>query len=133
MTCCSKVICNGCEYANYLREMEERLQQTCPFCRRPRATSKEEADRNKMKRIEANDPLALLDMGKIHYEQGKYEISFEYSTKAAELGNVDAHLLLAAFYREGKGVEKDEKKETYHLEQAAIAGNLNARYIYILS
>eukprot|EP00984_Skeletonema_dohrnii_P028892 scaffold19089_cov156-Skeletonema_dohrnii-CCMP3373.AAC.5 len=32
-TCCSKWICDGCAYANQLREREARLQNTCPFCR----------------------------------------------------------------------------------------------------
>jgi TPR repeat protein len=31
-------------------------------------------------------------------------------------------------YREGKGVEKDKKKEVYHLEEAAIAGHTFARH-----
>jgi len=35
MTCCSKTICDGCEYANALRELKEFLDPSCPFCRRP--------------------------------------------------------------------------------------------------
>ncbi len=31
-------------------------------------------------------------------------------------------------YHEGKGVEKDPKKEVYHLEIAAIAGHAKARF-----
>jgi len=31
-------------------------------------------------------------------------------------------------YQEGQGVEKDEKKEIYHLEQAAIGGHPEARH-----
>jgi tetratricopeptide (TPR) repeat protein len=126
--CCSKIFCGGCAYANFIREMEERLQHTCPFCRQPRPETDEGYKKNLMKRVAANDPIALHEVGMIHYEEGNYESSFEYFTKAAELGNVDAHLDLSILYREGKGVEKDEKRETYHLEEAAIAGNLNARY-----
>jgi len=31
-------------------------------------------------------------------------------------------------YYEGQGVEKDKKKDVYHLEQAAIGGHPNARH-----
>eukprot|EP00986_Skeletonema_menzelii_P005248 scaffold1873_cov183-Skeletonema_menzelii.AAC.1 len=33
-TCCSKRICGGCDYANQMRELEGKLQQKCPFCRK---------------------------------------------------------------------------------------------------
>eukprot|EP00577_Skeletonema_sp_RCC1716_P027056 CAMPEP_0113421846 /NCGR_PEP_ID=MMETSP0013_2-20120614/28126_1 /TAXON_ID=2843 ORGANISM="Skeletonema costatum, Strain 1716" /NCGR_SAMPLE_ID=MMETSP0013_2 /ASSEMBLY_ACC=CAM_ASM_000158 /LENGTH=148 /DNA_ID=CAMNT_0000309513 /DNA_START=393 /DNA_END=839 /DNA_ORIENTATION=+ /assembly_acc=CAM_ASM_000158 len=63
-----------------------------------------------------------------HYEEEDYDTAFEYCTKAAELGDVDAHNHLSIWYREGDGVEKDEKKEVYHLKQAAIGGHPTARY-----
>jgi len=43
------------------------------------------------------------------------------------LGNVDAHAELADLYRNGQGVEKDERKEIHHLEEAAIGGHPTAR------
>ena len=33
MTCCCKSICNGCDYANKVREFKEGLQQRCVFFR----------------------------------------------------------------------------------------------------
>ena len=51
-TCCSKRICNGCAYANYLREEEQGLEHKCPYCREPVAKSQEEADKNVMKRVQ---------------------------------------------------------------------------------
>jgi hypothetical protein len=33
MGCCSKLVCNGCDFANQLREFEQSLDPTCPFCR----------------------------------------------------------------------------------------------------
>jgi TPR repeat protein len=80
-----------------------------------------------MKRAAANDPAALRHIGTTHYEEGDYDKSFEYWTKAAGLGDVDAHYSLSVMYREGYGVEKDEKKKIYHLEEAAIAGHVEAR------
>jgi len=61
--CCSKIICNGCDFANHLREVEERLQHTCPFCRQPQPKSQEEDELNNMKRVAANDLVAICEMG----------------------------------------------------------------------
>ena len=50
-------------------------------------------------------------------------------TKAAELGDIEAHYNLSVFYCKGEaGVEKDMKKAVRHAEEAAIAGHHLARY-----
>ena len=54
--------------------------------------------------------------------------AFEYCTKAAELGDAMSHYKLSHSYRRGEGVEKDTKKELFHLEKAAIAGHPDARF-----
>jgi hypothetical protein len=128
MACCVKMICRGCLDANLIREMERKIEHKCPFCRHPEPKSEEEADRNFMKRVEANDPVALREVGKRRYNEGDYESAFEYSSKAAALGDVAAHYNLSVMYRDGEGVEKDEKKKVYHLEVAAIGGHDFARY-----
>ena len=81
-----------------------------------------------MKRAEANDPVVLTQLGTQRSEEGDYKGAFEYWTKAAELGDAIAHYQLSCFYYFGTVVEKDEKKELYHLEQAAIGGHPGARY-----
>eukprot|EP00984_Skeletonema_dohrnii_P016304 scaffold7202_cov109-Skeletonema_dohrnii-CCMP3373.AAC.4 len=130
MTCCSKLICKGCNYANHLRHREEKLEEKCPFCRHPLPNTDTDINRNIMKRIEANDPAAICMMGFIRCNVGDYQGAFEYWTKAVELGDdADAHYQLARLYDEGKGVEKDTKKKVCHLEQAAIGGHAMARYI----
>jgi TPR repeat protein len=88
----------------------------------------EEAVMNMMKRVEANDPVSLRQMGRNRYEEGDYNGAFQYWTKAAELGDVGAHYELSCSYAEGEGVEIDEEKRVYHLEHAAIGGNPRARY-----
>eukprot|EP00984_Skeletonema_dohrnii_P008143 scaffold2987_cov77-Skeletonema_dohrnii-CCMP3373.AAC.1 len=127
-SCCSKMICMGCDYADKLRERDARLQPTCPFCRHPLPKTREESDKNKMRRAAANDPLALSEMGTTRYKERDYVGAFEYLTKAAELGHAMSHYKLSLLYREGLGVEKDEKKQVYHLEEAAIAGHPEARF-----
>ena len=79
-------------------------------------------------RVKKNDPAALCDVGKSHRDEGDYKTALEYFTKAAELGDVDAHFNLSVAYWKGQGVEKDEKKEIYHLEEASIGGHPYARH-----
>ena len=127
MGCCSKMICDGCNLANKRRELEGSLQQSCPFCRNPSPRSQVECDRIMMKRVGANDPAALRQVGTKRNLRGDYNGAIENWTRAAELGDVVAHFELAWSYKEGEGVEKDGKKEVYHLEQAAIGGHPEAR------
>jgi tetratricopeptide (TPR) repeat protein len=127
-TCCSKVICIGCAHATQLREAELGPEQRCAFCREPMPKTDDEIDQNVMKRVKANDPVALYQMGVKCGQEGDYEGAIEYLAKAAELGNIDAHYSLSVMFREEKGVAKDKKKEVYHLEEAAIGGHPKARY-----
>jgi hypothetical protein len=60
-TCCSKLICNGCAYSNRIRSLEDRREQTCPFCRDPLPEIMKESDRRLMKRVDKNDPISLLE------------------------------------------------------------------------
>jgi len=128
MTCCSKQICKGCCYANAMREIRESLEQKCPFCRHPLQSKDEDFGQNLMRRAEANDPVAMREMGKRRRNEGDYGKAFGYWKKAAELGDSEAHFQISVFYRDGKGVEKDVKKAIYHAEQAAIGGHPRARF-----
>ena len=128
--CCSKIICKGCDYANQRRELEERLGRKCEFCREPTPDTEGEGDKQRMKRVEANDPVALCQEGLLQDIEGEgdYGTAFNYYSKAAELGDVAAHYQLATLYHNGYGVEKDRGKEIHHLEEAAIGGHPSARY-----
>ncbi|KAK1735454.1 hypothetical protein QTG54_014068 [Skeletonema marinoi] len=128
MMCCSKLICGGCYYANKIREIQGRIEHKCPFCRKPTVATDEECDKQNMRRVEANDPVALRREGVVQYHKGDYIKEFEYYTKATELGDVEAHYNLSVLYDEGLGVEKDKGKEIYHLEEAAIGGHPYARF-----
>ena len=125
--CCSKLVCLGCTVANMKRLQAERLQNVCPFCRD--VAQRSDAKQNMMKRIQANDPIAMCEMGLMRCKEGNYEEALNYYSKAAELGNARAHYYYSILYREGQGVEKDEKKEVYHLEEASIGGHPEARLI----
>ena len=128
-TCCSKRVCLGCSFANTKREIiEGRLQPTCPFCRKALPKTDEEINERLMKRFEANDPAAMRYMGSKKNNERDYRTAFEYYSKAAALGIVEAHYRLSMMYDEGEGVEKDKKKWLYHLKEAAIGGHPFARH-----
>ena len=81
-----------------------------------------------MKRVKANDPAALCHMGLTCYNEGDNDAALEYFTKAAELGDFEAHFQLGMMYGMGEGVEKDMEKAVFHLEKAAIGGHPYARH-----
>jgi tetratricopeptide (TPR) repeat protein len=128
--CCSQYICKGCGYANRKSYINDPMIEamSCPFCREPAATGKKENKKRMMKRVKANDPAAMKEMGLTCYEEGDYGGAFEYLTKAAKLGDFDSHYHLGAMYGEGGGVEKDAEKSIHHYEKAAIGGHPYARY-----
>ena len=128
LTCCLKYICDGCYHANGKREFYGRLQLKCVFCRTDLPKTEVEKNERMMKRVNANDPVAMCYMGTKRYHEGNYKAAFEYLTKAVALGEIHAHHNLSIMYREGKGVEKNEKKELHHLTEAAIAGHPDARH-----
>lgn len=125
--CCSKLVCNGCCYANTKRENEAGLGHRCAFCREPAVFGEEKINKRCEKRIKKNCPAAMSFLGKKRYDEGDYKSAFEYYTKAAELGDVSAHYLSMMYYK-GRGAEMDEKKQVYLLEEAAIGGHPTARY-----
>ena len=108
-SCCSKVICNGCNFANVLREYKQKLNIRCPFCRHLYRKSEEENKRRRKKRFEANDPFALREVGRKHYEEGDYKRAFEYFTKAADLGDVEAQFKQQLCMRKGKVSRRTRK------------------------
>ena len=126
-SCCSKMICNGCRYAH--QEFEGELQhKKCAFCRQPAPTSDKEAFLLMKKRMKANDPDAMCSVALYHKDNDNKK-SYKYWIKAAGLGNIAAHFYLSFMYRLGKGVEENDKKALYHLEEAAIGGHAEARHI----
>ncbi len=123
-SCCSKIICQGCDYANVMSGGGD----NCPFCREPRPKKKGEFHKRLVKRVKANDPAALRQMGGTCYNDGDYEGAFKYLSKAAELEEAAAHYKLGYIYENGEGVEKDDEKAVYHWEVAAMGGHPQARY-----
>ena len=107
-SCCCKLVCIGCDCAYFLSSGKD----NCAFCREPAVDGEEENEKRVMKRVKANDPAALTQMGGKHFNEGDPQKSVEYLRKAAELGDADAHYSLGIIYLRGKGV--DEEKAIHH-------------------
>ena len=128
MVCCSTSICDGCSWANILRENMEELESKCPFCRQPAPNNHAKNYENNLKRVRAHDPAAIRQMGTFLQAKGDYGGAFKHWQKSAELGDVDAHYKLSGLHFQGRGVEKNMKKYVHHLEEAAIGGHAIARH-----
>jgi len=142
-TCCGKVICGGCIYANAKIDINKQL---CPFCRTPAPYSDREIIERNKKRVEMNDPLALFNLA-CKYDQGTCGCP-QNSNKALELWHRAGELGSSAesyhnigncylhgnadigntCYHNGDVVERDIKKAQHYWELAAILGHVGARY-----
>jgi len=128
-SCCSNYICMGCVYANRKSNINDPIEaQCCPFCRQPVSRGNKKDRKRLMKRVKANDPVAMKEMGGQCRVEGDYDAAFKYLSKSAELGHLDAHYRLGIMYWQGEGVEKNEEKTVYHWEKAAIGGHPYARH-----
>jgi len=132
-TCCGKEICGGCVYAPRYDNLGNKVdKEKCPFCRTPNPTSKEAVEWLR-KRVEANDILAINNLGNYYrgglngYPQA-YDKALEYWHKAVELGYSAAYCAIGDAYDDGEGVEVDRKKANHYWELAAMKGHARARY-----
>jgi uncharacterized protein len=113
--------------------LDNEKQNECPFCRTPVATSDKEIVKRIMKRVEANDPLAIYDLGN-HYREGargfpqNWNKALELFNQAGELGYAEAYTNVGYVYHQGHGVERDKKKAEHYFELAAMLGSVAARY-----
>ena len=132
--CCGKVVCNGCFYSPvYDNQGNEVDNKKCPFCRTPRAKSTAEAIEMSNKRVKAGDPIAIQSLGN-DYREGRngcpqdMDKAIELWHRAGKLGYAQAHCNIGVAYMRGIGVEVDEKKAVHYYEQAAMQGDVVARF-----
>lgn len=128
-TCCFTTICNGCKWAHRMSlwgVSDNDKLNTCPFCRQI-APRTHQLDNYLQRRVEANDPAAMTQLGDQRVQEQNYHGALEMWNKAAALGDADAHYQLAVAYYNEAVLPKDAAKEKYHLEEAAIRGHVMAR------
>ena len=119
-SCCGKSICKGCVLSSYMSGNNKK----CPFCNADQDKTEGEKVEELMKRVEANDAVAMCVLGS-HYIHGGYgllqdqEKALALWKKAAELGSSLAHFSLGVAYCQ----RGDSKKAKFHYEVAAMAGD----------
>ena len=130
MSCCGKIICCGCCYADvYDYQGNIIVEEKCPFCRTPPPALEKEAIERRKKRMEVGDLYSFFRMG-CYYSHGLSGMPQD-SAKAIEFwhkaGKV-AYTNIGHAYYNGEGVERDAKKAKHYFELAAIGGDSNARH-----
>ena len=131
-TCCGKTICSGCAYAPVYDNEGSIVDETCPFCRIPTATSNEEVVKRTNKRVEVGDATAICNLG-FYYSNGEHGLPQNHAKvlelwhRAGELGYVSAYNNIGYAYESGRGAEVDKKKARHYYELAAMKGSASAR------
>ena len=133
-SCCGKTLCSGCDFQHQMKSRELSLPLTCAFCRTTTPKSGEEALVPLRKRVELNDPEALLNMAMAYghgqlglpVDQGK---CIELLRESADLGWPSAKAQLGSFYKFGQmGLEQNEEEARKSFEEAAEGGDVVARH-----
>eukprot|EP00984_Skeletonema_dohrnii_P013180 scaffold5449_cov88-Skeletonema_dohrnii-CCMP3373.AAC.5 len=125
--CCGKLLCSGCICAVHARDE----RSLCPFCRAPETGPSGHLKRL-LKRVEANDPLAMFNLGNMSLH-GMMSVpkdakkAFGLFLRSGDLGYAPAYLNLANCYQHGYGVKIDSKKAINYRELACIGGDIIAR------
>jgi len=131
MSCCGKVICQGCIHVADLRD--EKSNRVCPFCRTRAPTSEKEMVERYKKRMDLNDATAIYNIGFFYadgifgYHQNMAK-ALELWHRAGELDYSRAYYNIGNAYNTGIGVVVDKKKAWNYFELAAMGGNVKARH-----
>ena len=130
MSCCGKIVCTGCCYADVYDNLGNVIaDEKCPFCRTPDPISEKEVIERRKKRMKVGDALAFFSMGN-YYDRGECGLpqdsakAIEYWHKAGKV----AYTNIGLAHDNGDGVERDEKMARHYLELAAMEGIAVARY-----
>jgi len=125
-SCCGKDICHGCIHQVNV-QTDDCL---CPYCRTPVLDNTQplaEMIKRIKKRMDVNDAEAFRLLGNI-YSKGWYGMEKDMNkaanlwTQGAALGSCKSHFNLAKMY-----YTRDMDKAKYHLNIAAMGGNVQAR------
>ena len=132
--CCGKMICSGCACAPVYDNLgNEIIEAKCPFCRTLAWGSIEEYNERLQKLVEVGDAEAIFTLGN-NYSNGEYGFpqdyakAFELFVRAGDLGSAEAYNNVGYAYKNGEGVERDEKKAKHYYKLAAMAGGDISRY-----
>ena len=138
ISCCGKVICLACykenkESIKKQKSAGKKVAFTCPFCREPVPTSKEEFLRRLQARCLQTDHSAFTLMGD-RYHNGDYGMAkddlkaLDCFIRAVELGSPGACTWIGSSCRKGDGVGVDKERAALFKRVGALRGNIEARH-----
>jgi len=131
--CCGNLICKGCYEKNTRVTAGRGKFPCCAFCREPDPASDKELVVRMKKRMEMNDSI-VISIASQYYKFGEYGLpmdpqkAFELCLRAAELGNSNACISAAGYYKDGVVVPKDMAKVREYFEKSAKKGGMQARF-----
>ena len=98
--CCGKIMCGGCDNSPVYDNLgNEIIEEKCPFCRTPTASSIEEYFERLQKRVDLDDAEAIRNLG-CYYRDGEggfpqdYDKALELFVRAGDLGHATAYSML---------------------------------------
>jgi len=86
------------------------------------ATTNEEWDGNLNKRMKRGDSDACTVFGSKYLDGGEPNKALEFWLRAVELGSTKPHYNIAEMYSDGKYINEDPQKSSYHLILGAMGG-----------
>ena len=131
MSCCGKIVCNGCAYATAKIDLDKQL---CAFCRTPAPDTEEECMERSKTRVFIGDAEAIYHLA-CDYRDGTCGFpqdmnkALELFHQAGELGHSSAYYNIGCAHESGRsGVEVDKNKAKQYYELAAMKGDADARH-----
>ena len=128
--CCGKTLCGGCDVQHKMKQGE----QTCAFCRTAAPRTDEEVLARIRKRVELNDPQAMLNLA-MHNGRGELGLPVDQAKcidllrQCAGLGYPPALFSLGNFHETGEmGLERNNEEALKYYEKAAEEGDVYARH-----
>ncbi len=140
MACCGKEICWACykeneesiNKQNKKKKGGKKVAFTCPFCREPEPTPREEYAQLQARCLQ-NDHMAFSLMGGI-YRRGLGEVDkddlkvLDCLIRAVELGSPEACAMIGHCYDEGYGLAVDNERAALFERTGALRGDIGARH-----
>lgn len=131
LPCCGKNLCAGCMYS---LGVVGTSTLSCPFCRSIEFGTWRDGKSLLDKKVKANDARSMHLVAYYHsVGENGYPFdprkAIELWSKAASLGNMDAHYWLGnSYYTGDNNVVKSIKRGLHHWGQAAILGDVSSRF-----
>lgn len=130
----SAVATAGAENSPWFSREETIIPKLAPVPKKLTPKSTTQSDTPDMrKRISSLAPATGGDAAYTAFEQGQYLTAFKLAQKAAARGEPQANTLIGHIYKDGLGVQKDDRKAVEYFKRAADMGDIQGTFALGLS